>query len=132
VPNAPSENELRALYSDYGAPPRKLFSSARCPYFYIVTVQQELDKVSPEMARKLLQDPDIDRDAFDVLVLIEPSPASRFIGKRRIATDHVFELLSQKSSTRPTTRSTSLRASVVHIQVRHVLKRISSRIPAMH
>lgn len=91
--NPPSEHALWALYSDYAPSPRDLFFRGE---IYITLFQQELDKVSPEMAYKLLQDPDLAWDASDLLVLVEPSPTSRFIPKRRIVTNHVFKLLLQK------------------------------------
>ena len=55
-------------------------------------VDRELEGITPEALGSLLRSPQASSDTSHLLVLIEPSPTSRFVPRMRVVTTHVFNL----------------------------------------
>ena len=91
----PSESQIRYLYNTYSASPRELVHFARRPNEYKILVARQVQQIKPGTLLFALQSPDFE-GTCDLITRVEPSPTSRFVHERTIASRGVFELLWER------------------------------------
>lgn len=88
----PSESQVRHLYNAYRASPRELVHFAHRPNEYKILVARQVQQIKPGTLPFAFQSPDFE-GTFDLIIRAEPSPTSRFVHEKTIASRGVFELL---------------------------------------
>ena len=89
--NPPSEKALWETYIQYAPSARDAFFAAANPDLYARDVRAELAFLTPTSFSTLLLSPNAPETSHK-LVLIEPSPTSRYSAQKKIITVHVFNL----------------------------------------
>ena len=90
-----TEHQLLYLHNEFGASPRSLALFASKPEVYEAILRQEIDRMDPNRLQHIFQDPGSHHSSHHI-VIIEPSPTSRFGSVKRVASQHILELLWDK------------------------------------
>ena len=91
----PKESQIQYLYNTYRASPRELVHFAHRPGEYKALVTQQVQQIKPGTLPFAFQSPDLE-ETYDLITRMEPSPTSRSVHEKTIASRGVFELLWER------------------------------------
>lgn len=88
----PKESQIQYLYNTFRASPRDLVHFAHRPGEYKALVAQQVQQVKPDTLPFAFRSLDLE-ETYDLITRMEPSPTSRSLHEKTVASRGVFELL---------------------------------------